>query len=252
MRTGAWLRHKYLLSPDQRESLSGYTLLVRDIPQNLRDPVALRNLFNRVQPNKVLDVVIVRDVSSISKTYKEHIKARDGLEKSISSYLSTVAKQYAKRMRQHSGNAIDLENGDGPTADTLANRPTHRKMFLLGEKVDTISHHIRTMHDAEEKLNTKRAQLYPSLERADSAAFVIFADLFAPHVAALANIHGTPGVMGDKQAGVDPEDVIWDNLDKKFVERQVRGFIASIALTALIVFWGVISEYYRSGVYIRY
>ncbi|TPX53030.1 hypothetical protein PhCBS80983_g06377 [Powellomyces hirtus] len=249
LKKAAWLRHTFLLGPDQHQSLSGYTLVVRDIPKNLRDPAVLRDLFNRVQPNKVLDVILIRDVKEINKHYKEHMSARDAVEKAAAKFLSTVAKKHAETLKQPaSGNNIEInmENGgndrDTPSRRILEeSRPTSKAKVVFGEKRDTIAHNLKEMSKLEEKLHTERSKVYEGLGHAESAAFIIFADLFSPHVAALANIHGSPGIMLDKQAVVEPADVIWDNLDMKLYNRMIRGFITTVALTALIIFWGVLT-----------
>ncbi|KAJ3024288.1 hypothetical protein HKX48_003113 [Thoreauomyces humboldtii] len=242
LRKAAWLRHHYLLGPDQHQSLSGYTLLVRDIPKELRDPAIIRDLFNRVQPNKVLDVILIRDVKEINKLYEKQMKSRNAIEKASAKYLSTVAKEHAKKLKNRSQTDIDMENQNGPSQTLLdEKRPTHKRKMIYGEKLDTISHNLKKMGDYESQLRSKREKAYESLATAESAAFVIFADLYAPHVAALANIHGEPGIMLDKQAVVEPEDVIWNNLDMKLYDRLVRGLVTTAFLTGLIVLWGTIT-----------
>ncbi|KAJ3172889.1 hypothetical protein HDU87_007725 [Geranomyces variabilis] len=241
----AWLRHTFILGADQHQSLSGYTLLVRDIPPDLRDPGLIRDLFNRVQPNKVLDVILIRDVKKIKKVHKQHMKSRNAVEKASAKYLSLIAKKHAESVKKQSSVGIDMEDGQGNSPDrhlidTL--RPTNKAKVLFGEKRDTIDWNLKEMGRLESELDRERVEVYQDPGRAESAAFVIFADLFSPHVAALANIHGTPGVMLDKQAVVEPQDVIWNNLDMKLYDRMVRGLIVTVALVALIVFWGAINS----------
>ncbi|KAJ3159080.1 hypothetical protein HDU86_001979 [Geranomyces michiganensis] len=246
----ALLRHTFILGPDQHKSLSGYTLLVRDIPKELRDPGVIRDLFNRVQPNKVLDVILIRDVKKIKKVYKEHMKSRNAVEKACAKYLSAIAKKHAEGAKnRNAAVGIDMEDGQGTNPDhhlIESLRPTNKAKIVFGEKRDTIGWNLKQMGRLESELERERVEVYQDSGRAESAAFVIFADLFAPHVAALANIHGTPGIMLDKQAVVEPADVIWNNLDMKLYDRMVRGLIATVALTALIVFWGAINSFLAS------
>ncbi|KAI8590033.1 hypothetical protein BDZ88DRAFT_416054 [Geranomyces variabilis] len=246
----AWLRHTYILGADQHQSLSGYTLLVRDIPEDLRDPSVIRDLFNRVQPNKVLDVILIRDVKKIKKMHKEHIKSRNAVEKASAKYLSLIAKKHAEGAKnQNASIGIDMEDGQGNIPDRRlidSLRPTNKSKVLFGEKRDTIAWNLKEMGRLELELDRERVEVYQDPARAESAAFVIFADLFSPHVAALANIHGTPGVMLDKQAVVEPQDVIWNNLDMKLYDRMVRGLLVTVALVALIVFWGAINSFLAS------
>ncbi|KAJ3022861.1 hypothetical protein HKX48_005062 [Thoreauomyces humboldtii] len=237
----SWLRHSFVLGPDQHKSLSGYTLVVRDIPRELRDPAIIRDLFNRVQPNKVLDVILIRDVKEINKMYKKHMAARNNIEKACAKFLSNVAKQHAKDVKNHQHE--DLETPEGPSPALLADRPEHKEKLVIGDKVDTIAHNLEQMRELEVKLKEKRIEAYAGLEKAESAAFVVFSDLYAPHVAALANIHGTPGVMWDKQAVVEPADVIWDNLDMKMYDRLVRKLFSTAALAGLVIGWGILTTF---------
>ncbi|KAI9006212.1 hypothetical protein BC832DRAFT_539819 [Gaertneriomyces semiglobifer] len=240
----AWLRHTFLMGDEQRGRLSGYVLVVRDIPEKLRNKKDLLDLFNRVQPNTVVDVVLTRDDHDVSSEYKKYVKNRDGLEKAASKYLSTVASRYGKTLRQKgSTNYVDPEVGNAVPSEILQNRPTRKTPMIIGAKVDSISDYITHMRDLQQEMEQKRTQLYTSNGDAESAAFIIFKDLFAPHAAATANIHGTPGVMDDKQAVVEPEDIIWDNLSMKFFQRQIRTLIALVALIALVLFWAVITAF---------
>ncbi|TPX68343.1 hypothetical protein SpCBS45565_g03155 [Spizellomyces sp. 'palustris'] len=243
----AELRHKFLLSPENRASLSGYTLVVRDIPRSLRDPVVLRKLLERIQPNKVLDVILTRDVRELKKLHTKHVGDRDSLEKASTTYIKTVCVNFAKHIAslKKDGQSVDLEDGGvhAIPPEIYNMRPTHKKMMIYGEKVDSISEYIREMRELETQLKEKRSVAYTGSDKFESAAFIIFSDLFAPHVAALANIHGTPGVMDDKQACVDPNDVIWDNLQMPFYQRQIRGLIALLVCVGLVIFWGIITAF---------
>ncbi|KAI9094636.1 hypothetical protein DFS34DRAFT_628547 [Phlyctochytrium arcticum] len=253
VRTSSGLRHKFILSSDQRDALSGYTLVVRDIPHHLRDPVILRQLFERIQPHKVLDVIITRDVSKLSKIHKKHVSNRDALEKSTCTYFKNVVKGYQKRNKtsgkqQHTDLNAETAGSAALSPEDMGNdkRPTHKSKFVIGHKVDSITQYTKELREQEAELTTERSAIYASTTRYESAAFIIFADLFAPHVAALANIHGTPGTMDSKQACVDPDDVIWDNLNMPMYQRQVRGLISLAACIALIIFWGTITTFLSS------
>ncbi|KAJ3044337.1 hypothetical protein HDV00_002657 [Rhizophlyctis rosea] len=239
LKKAAELRHKFLLSYEQLHSITGYTLLIRDIPKPLRNVEAIRDIVDRVQPGHVVDVILTRDLKQVKGMHDDRLKDRNNLEGAITKYQKAVAKERKKR-----GESVmaDVEGGRMHGDEDLTHlRPTHKKMFVMGPKLDSISTYINTVSTLTAELFEKRAMMFSDSTSANGAAFVLFSDLFSPHVAASANLHETPGVMYDKQAGVDPEEVVWGNLGMNYYERRVRNVVALVAATALVVFWGVLS-----------
>lgn len=257
----AELRHEHLLSDHQRFGLEGYTLLIRDIPEEYQERDRLIALFSRVSPGQVVDVVLHRHVSKLSETHDDQVKARNKLEDAVVTFTKNVmmadAAQAKTAAASNGAEVADL-NADPNTAimpshsvDVDPNvlhplRPTHRAWPLFGPRKDSIEFYREQINTLERTLEEKLSNVNDMDEAAasDSAAFVLFADLFAPHVAALANLNDTPGLMGDKHAGVDPEDVIWGNMGMEYFERTIRGVFAGIGYLGLLVSWGAISKSY--------
>ncbi|KAJ3272029.1 hypothetical protein HK104_004558 [Borealophlyctis nickersoniae] len=260
LKKAAELRHKWLLSDHQRGGVAGYTLLVRDIPDELRDVDYLTALFDRVQPGHVVDVILSRETRSINRVFSKREKTRNALESSLATYLANVAREQKKITAPKSGAPTDVVSvsPSGPDVETglpkldskvdlQTLRPTKRKAFLFGEKQDAITAHLDKMKRLQKELDEGRRKIMDNPDSTDGSAFVVFSDLFAPHVAALANIHGTPGLFFDKQAGVDPDDIIWPNLDIEYVERKARGVAVLVVVAGLVISWGFITTF-LSGV----
>ncbi|KAJ3279976.1 hypothetical protein HK104_001023, partial [Borealophlyctis nickersoniae] len=125
-------------------------------------------------------------------------------------------------------------------------RPFRRTYHLFGAAYDSISSSLRELRYCNLRMDSKRASLASSTTHTQGAAFIIFNDLFSPHVAALATVHGTPGVMGEKWPGVDPDDVIWENLSIPYAQRTVRWIVATGVTIALTMTWGIISTFIAS------
>ncbi|RKO85082.1 late exocytosis, associated with Golgi transport-domain-containing protein [Blyttiomyces helicus] len=187
------LRSRFVLSTEQTTGIAGYTLLVRDVPEDLRDREALRTLFDRVQPGQVHDVILARDADGLGSLSDDRMNARNNLEGASASYLAATTKA-------------------GPAAseaDAAALRPKHRKYIVAGENLDSLETYAKDMKEADGKLQALREKKNVV---SGKSAFIVFSNIFSPHVAALANIHGQPGVFHEKIPGVYPDDIIWENL----------------------------------------
>ncbi|KAJ3045879.1 hypothetical protein HDV00_006145 [Rhizophlyctis rosea] len=461
LRKAAYLRHTFLISEPQRKSVSGYTLLLRDIPRRLRDPEKLRILFNRVQPGSVHAVIVLKDSKTLNDLWRKRRKCLLALEESVHEYLRGVTKEgrakgwvveersgvsnashgtggeyefeavaksaeggpdgpqdgdQKEEQKQddthheqpseenHSppspsappdptqpstqpheviinmphealypptthqtpkggnspdhttlhppprlpkltpptrqppldrdstmydldrekslqglpqdalppfttedsphdpntptpkpdpdweseevvvavgeggkGGEVDVGEGDAtpkessPTPKTLLEHPSPHQLppiktqpplfpthptpstprpstrpHLLSPYTDTITTHIQTLRHISSLMHRKRTALSRGTGRTIGAAFIVFTDLFSPHVAALANIHGQPGVMSDKSAGVDPSDIIWKNLGMGYEMRVLRWCVATVATVGLTLAWGLITTFISS------
>ena len=234
------LHHEWLLHDKQKTELGGYTLLIRDIPSSWQDKDKLYALFDRVQPGRVVDVILHRHTDHLNELHVDHLNARANLEKAIIKYQRAVTKH--KKATGTGGDDIEMAGKDPKLPDL---RPKHKNGFLglVGEEVDSISTYRDELAANERILKDKRDETLSADYHADSAAFIVFSDLFAPHVAAGANLQHVPGFMGDKHAGVDPESVVWENLGMEYVERNFRTLVAYGGVVGLVLSWGFISMY---------
>lgn len=232
------LHHEWLLHDKQKTELAGYTLLIRDIPSSWQDKDKLFALFDRVQPGRVVDVILHRHTEHLNELHVDHLKARANLENAIVKYQKAVTKH--KKATGAGGDDIEMAGKDPKLPDL---RPKHKTGFLglVGPEVDSISTYRDELTINERVLKEKRDETLEAEHHADSAAFVVFSDLFAPHVAAGANLQHVPGLMGDKHAGVDPEDVVWENLGMEYIERNFRILVAYLGILGLVLSWGFVS-----------
>lgn len=92
----------------------------------------------------------------------------------------------------------------------------------------------KTNHpDALKISGVAREQTYPPM----NSAFVLFNRQIAAHLAAQALTHHDPYRLADRHLGVDPEDVIWGNLNMNPYEARVRLAISWGITLGLIILW---------------
>ena len=87
--------------------------------------------------------------------------------------------------------------------------------------------------DASKPGQAPDEQTYPPL----NSAFILFNRQIAAHLAAQALTHHSPYRIADRQLGVDPEDVIWANLNMNPYEARVRVAISWAITLGLILLW---------------
>ncbi|KAJ3158267.1 hypothetical protein HDU86_002976 [Geranomyces michiganensis] len=128
-------------------------------------------------------------------------------------------------------------NSSSKTSMTTPKRPTHRSLYFVGHESDSIAAHLSTLRLTTAKVSRKLRRMRSTPTVHHGAAFVVFKDVFSPHVAALANIDPRPGVMDDRQPAVNPDDVIWENLDVSYRVRKGRRWIATAIACGLTLAW---------------
>lgn len=168
---------------------------------------------------------------------------------------------------------IDTERNDVDSFVPRNKRPMHRLppfSFLpfglpfMGKKVDSIDWARSEIADTSSALNQHRATLTAAVERTSSiasvdtsdpdalkplrdseafpplnAAFVLFNNQLAAHLAVQALAHHKPYRMTARYTNVAPSDVVWPNLGMNPYESRLRRAVSWAATLALIVFWAI-------------
>ncbi|KAJ3076392.1 hypothetical protein HDU98_003647 [Podochytrium sp. JEL0797] len=260
----AQLRSAFLLQRG-REDISGRTLLVRDVPLEWRNTKALTDLFNRVNPGSVTAVVIPKPIpKELYDLTAKQVKTRDALEASVSAYFSQLAKHFhlgcePSEPVMPSANSITgspvLQKTSAAAAPKTGGedvgsmfRPTHRTPAVFGKKVDSIneySHEFRKLDVEGAKLRDKFGLNGTKVSESEEAehvglAFIVFKDPFLANLAAKLIVSEAPVVMSDRIPNVDAKDVVWENVNMGYFERQGRAFFARAIMAAMIIFWAIL------------
>ena len=91
---------------------------------------------------------------------------------------------------------------------------------LIGKKVDTIYHCRRELARLNHEI--ERDQTEPEKYPPMNSAFVQFNHQVAAHMACQAVSHHTPKQMAPRVVEISPDDVIWDNMSKRWWESYIR------------------------------
>lgn len=133
------------------------------------------------------------------------------------------------------GKKVDtIEWARSEIADTNASLEESRR--LLGEDIAHSSGVAPSETGSPDTMKPlKGQQTYPPL----NAAFILFNQQLAAHLAAQALAHHAPYRMTARYMNVAPEDVVWGNLGMNPYQARVRKAISWAATLALIIFWSV-------------
>jgi hypothetical protein len=236
------LRQAYLLSPLYANRISSRTVLFTSVPEDYLNEAKLRRMFGKAVKN----VWIANECDEIQSLVEERDKVAFKLEAAEIKLIKQAAKARAKGIKK--GTATDEEavaESNGESGSVAARwvqpkqRPTHRLKFLIGKKVDTINWCRAELERLVPRINALQAKY-----RAGEADFVcsVFVEFYNQNEAQAAFqslTHHQPLHMAPRFIGVDPEQIIWENLKINWASRVVRNIITTGFVVLLIVFWSI-------------
>ncbi|RYN53544.1 putative membrane protein [Alternaria alternata] len=217
----AKVRKAYLLSTWNASRISQRTVLFTDVPEKDLSLERLHTMFP-----EVAQIWLVPDVKDLEDDVEELEKTVPKLEASEIKYMAAVTKQQQKK-----------SNEKNETDKAL--RPTHRLKPLIGHKVDSIGYYRNQIKELLPKIQTAQQSHLAGKEELASAIFIEFNTMAAAEAAFNDNQHRRPTSFSSRQMGVLPDEVIWKNLNMGSKNRMIRHFLATIAISALIIFWAI-------------
>lgn len=236
------LRQAYLLSPLYAHRMSSRTVLFTSVPDDFLDEAKLRKTFGK----QVKNVWIATDCEKLEELVKERDKAAYKLEAAETKLIKLAGMARLKSIKK--GAVIDDrprgdEDGEsGSLASVWVDpkaRPTHRLKFLIGKKVDTInwcrSELERLIPEIDALQTTHRAHEGKLI----CSVFIEFYTQTEAQAAYQSLAHHEALHMAPRFIGVDPEQVIWDNLNISWASRVIRNIVTLTLVTLLIIFWSI-------------
>lgn len=163
--------------------------------------------------------LIGKEVDSIDWAREEIAETSAALRRSRRVLAKEVASSSSLNTISSTSNNSNLNNSNGSNNANTTSNPTSTTS-TDGEHPDGFK-------------PGKTSQTYPPL----NSAFVLFNTQIAAHLAAQSLTHHEPYRMAGKTIGVEPEDVIWGNLNMNPYEARVRTAISWGATVGLIVLW---------------
>jgi hypothetical protein len=201
------ISHNFYL---KKFAVKNHTVLVTDIPKDLREDSKLREHFTSEHgEGSVKNIVFVRK----SKALEESLELRE---------------QYFRKWERCI--AIKEETGISPQ-----HRPKFIDLLTCKDKVDSISWYESEVSRLNEQIVNLQNQV-PSNEQVDketSSAFVTFSSYSA-------KIHGlSANALLKKFSAPDEEEVVWKNCSLNQQERSARSLLAGVFLVLLILFYTI-------------
>ncbi|KAJ2313289.1 phosphate metabolism protein 7 [Coemansia sp. RSA 2705] len=218
------LRIWWLTNPSHTGKVGASTIMVTTLPPALVDSDdRLRATFD-LFPGGVRQVIVNRNCSELEEAVEERDALAASLEKQLTSYAAKCEKLYKKATKK---------GGEYKAPK----RPTMResKIPLRGPKLDA----FEFLSTKIGELNRRIAELGgdPTQFNRQSSAFVFFNKQAAAHMAAQTVLDYKPFSMNLVSLDVNPDDIIWSNLNLNPYDRRIRGYVSLAATVGLVFVW---------------
>lgn len=212
------------------------------MPDDYLNEAKLRRVFG----NAVKNIWIANECDEIEKLVEERDKVAFKLEGAETKLIKLAAKARAKAIKKGRANDDEpLGDANGESGSVAARwvqpkqRPTHRLKFLIGKKVDTINWCRSELERLVPQIDALQAKY-----RAGEATFVcsVFIEFYTQTEAQAAFqslAHHQALHMAPRYIGVNPEQVIWENLKVNWASRVVRNIVTIGFVVLLIIFWSI-------------
>ncbi|KAI4095163.1 MAG: hypothetical protein L6R37_007122 [Teloschistes peruensis] len=238
------LRQAYLLSPLYANRMSSRTVLFTSVPKAYLDEGILRRMFGKSLKN----LWIANECEEIEKLVEERDEVAMKLEAAETKLIKLANTNRLKSMKkggQNSEASGDANEANGESGSLAARwvpikkRPTHRLKPLIGKKVDTINWCRSELERLIPQIDALQADY-----RAGKAEFIpsVFVEFFTQSEAQSAYqrlSHHHALHMAPRFIGVNPDEVIWENLKINWASRVVRNIVCITLIILLIVFWSI-------------
>ena len=205
------LRRKYM---GQQVSEHLYSVMVSELPGNIRSDAALSSIFKAFYPNHFFTASMVKSIKAPNAVLCERDKCLNDLE--------VLAADYDRDL---------IRKGSG------AKRPTMTSENELGEKTE-----VDAMHTLKAKLDSLNKELrrlqhiphdtWPSL----SVGFVTFNSLYASNSCAQNLLFDNPFSPFIERAS-EASDIVWSNMRTSSLERFVRKTLVRVTFFGIMVLY---------------
>ncbi|KAK3073251.1 hypothetical protein LTR53_005346 [Teratosphaeriaceae sp. CCFEE 6253] len=209
------LRRAYFDSPDYQKSLHARTLLLTDIPKQLRSDEGIVSVTDDVKAtNATPRAAIARNTKDLPELVEEHEDAVRRLEQVLAKYLKDPNKLPPKR----------------PTTKVSKNDKAYKK----GQTVDAIEYLTSRIKELE--MEIKEGRVSVDKRNAMSYGFASYEQIQDAHgLAYVARKKGPKGTI--IRLAPKPNDLVWKNLGLLKKERGWNNFINNLWVAVLTILW---------------
>nr|KAK5440428.1 phosphate metabolism protein 7 [Exophiala xenobiotica] len=227
------LRRAYFLSAAHAQRLSSRTLMVLGLPLEYQDEKMLRQMFG---PH-VRKIWVATDCKKLEDDVKTQNKTALKLEGAEMKVIKNANKLRMKTLKKQST--------DSPTEQNplhwidAKKRPHHRLMPQLWKKVDTINWSRGTLTELDRFVQQQQTEHLDMKHNKVPAAFVEFSNQSAAHYAYQSIGKDSRNQFSPRYIGVQPDEVIWNNLGVSKSSRKIKLLIATVIIWVMIIFWSI-------------
>ncbi|KAI7828314.1 hypothetical protein BX661DRAFT_181866 [Kickxella alabastrina] len=218
------LRLWWLTNHAHSSKVGASTVMVSSLPDTLIEREdKLHSMFN-IFPGGVRQIIVNRDCSELADIVEKRDKYAVKLESLMTSYAVNCEKAHKKAIKKGS-------------AYVEPKRPMMResKVPFKGPKLDAVeflSTEIAKLNEQIAESGNDASKFKPQ-----SSAFVLFRKQIAAHMSAQTVLDYKPFSMNAVSLDVNPDDVIWSNLNMNPYNRRIRGYISSAFTVGLVIAW---------------
>ena len=237
------LRQAYLVSPLYANRVSSKSVLFTSVPAAYLNEGILREMLGP----EVVRVWIPRDTKDLEKDVEQRDKIALELEGAETKLVQMANGNRLKSLtgkgrKGGSSSVADAANSSGSDSSKWVpqkKRPTHRLKPLIGKKVDTIDWcrselSKRIPEVAKHQISHRDGKTKPL-----HSVFVQYTSLREAQAAFQSLTHHQPLHMSERFTGINPEEIIWSNLNIPWWSRVMRGFVVIGVVTATVIFWTI-------------
>lgn len=225
-------RQIQLTSKPISHRLSSRVVLFLSVPYDLLSSDHLERIFgNGVQ--RIWKVTKLNDLKQLVDDRNQKVYDLEAAELIVA---KNVLQQRQKA--NNSANGSSLERGDA-SVDHPHNRPTHRSLPLVGQKLDTIDDILSSVPELDQKISDLRETYKAEDSRHTGAVFVEFKNQTLAHQALQQVQHHSPLSLQPRYIGIAPSNVKWQNLAMDPSVRISKKYTAIVLIIAITIFWSI-------------
>ncbi|KAL2860611.1 hypothetical protein BJX68DRAFT_225739 [Aspergillus pseudodeflectus] len=209
------LRRRYFESSDYQRSLHARTLMITDIPPELRTEEGVMRLTEELNPTAAIPRSSVgRNVKILPKLIKEHEETVRNLESVLAKYLKNPDRLPVNRPTMRPPRNLRGEAGNGKV-DAID---------FLTDRISRLEEEIRHVRSSIDKRNAMPYGFvsWDKIEHAHAVAYV----------ARNKHPRGTTIRLAPR-----PHELIWENLPLSKSARKWKTFVMFLWVTALTIVW---------------
>ncbi|KZM24391.1 membrane protein [Ascochyta rabiei] len=229
------LRQAYRRSPWGASRLSSRTILFTNVPKTLSQS-ALFEMFPGVKHAWV---------ASNTKELEKLIEDRDKTALKFEAgevQLSADANKNRMKAEKNKKHFVNENVQDGTKWLNPKDRPTHKLKFLIGKKVDTIEYGRQHLAELIPKITAEQDKHWSGNGELVGAVFIEFDTQRRAQDAwqMMQNNKNKPNSkMQARQLGVQPQEVVWNNLRISKPEHFARWAVATGIISVMVIFFAI-------------